>query len=60
MENVNITLELTLQETNMILDTLGKHPFESVVQLIGKIRLQGEAQIAALQEAEAVEVSEEV
>lgn len=53
MENVNITLELTLQETNMILDTLGKHPFESVVQLIGKIRIQGEEQLKAFQEAEA-------
>lgn len=59
MENVNITLELTLQETNMILDTLGKHPFESVVQLIGKIRLQGEEQLKAFQEAEAAS-SEEV
>lgn len=53
MENAQITLELTLNEVNMILATLGKHPFNDVVALIGKIRMQGEDQIKATQESQA-------
>lgn len=53
MENPEITVELTLNELNMILASLGKHPFDEVVALVGKIRSQGEVQIKALQEAEA-------
>ena len=48
-----IKLELTVEETNMILRTLGKHPFEDVVALINKIKQQGEPQVAAMAEAEA-------
>jgi hypothetical protein len=50
-----IKLELTIDEVNMILRTLGKHPFEEVVLLINKIKQQGEpqvAEIAAKQQAE--------
>ena len=47
-----IKLELTIQEVNTILRTLGKHPFEEVVALINKIKQQGDPQAAALQEAE--------
>lgn len=47
-----IKLELTVDECNTILRTLGKHPFEEVVALIGKIKQQGEPQVVAL-EAEA-------
>ena len=52
MENPEITIELTLNEINMILASLGKHPFDEISQLIGKIRSQGEEQISALQAAE--------
>lgn len=55
MENPEITLELTLNEINMILASLGKHPFDEVVALVSKIRTLGEAQIKALQEAASVE-----
>ena len=48
-----IKLELTIEETNMILRTLGKHPFEDVVALINKIKQQGEPQVAAMAETEA-------
>lgn len=48
-----IKLELTVDEVNMILRTLGKHPFEDVVALINKIKQQGEPQVAALAEADA-------
>jgi hypothetical protein len=49
MENPEITVELTLNEINMILASLGKHPFDEVVALVSKIRLQGEARIKELQ-----------
>ena len=50
-----IKIELTVDECNMILRTLGKHPFEDVVALINKIKQQGEPQVAAIAEAEAKE-----
>ena len=40
-----IKLELTLDEVNTILASLGKHPFESIFQLVGKIQAQGTAQL---------------
>lgn len=53
-----IKLELTVDEANTILRTLGKHPFEEVVMLINKIKAQGEPQVAAL-EAEAQKAAEQ-
>ena len=47
-----IKLELTIEETNTILRTLGKHPFDEVVMLINKIKQQGDPQVAAMAEAE--------
>jgi hypothetical protein len=47
-----IKLDLTIDEVNSILRVLSKHPFEEVVALIGKIKQQGEEQVAAA-EAEA-------
>jgi hypothetical protein len=43
-----IKLELTIDETNMILRVLGQHPFAEVAALIGKIKGQGEPQVAEL------------
>jgi hypothetical protein len=43
-----IKLELSVEEINMILRTLGKHPFEEVVLLINKIKQQGEPQVAEM------------
>ena len=43
-----IKLELTIDEANTILRVLGKHPFEEVVALIGKIKSQGDPQAEAL------------
>jgi hypothetical protein len=48
-----INLELKVEEVNTILRVLGKHPFEEVVALIGKIKQQGDAQVAEMQKAEA-------
>ena len=47
-----IKLELAVEETNMILRTLGKHPFEEVVALVNKIKQQGEPQVAAMKPKE--------
>jgi len=44
-----IKLELTIEETNMILRSLGKHPFEDIAALIIKIKQQGEPQVAELE-----------
>ena len=45
-----IKLELSIDECNMILRVLGKHPFEEVVSVVNKIKQQGEPQVAALAE----------
>jgi len=57
-----IKLELSIDECNMILRVLGKHPFEEVVAVINKIKAQGEPQVLAMAEAEktAVEASAEL
>ena len=47
-----INLELSVAEVNTILASLGKHPFVEIANLIGKIKQQGEAQVAAAQQAE--------
>lgn len=52
-----IKLELTVDECNTILRVLGKHPFEEVVTIIGKIKSQGEPQVVAM-ETEAAKSAE--
>jgi len=47
-----IKLELSIDDCNMILRVLGKHPFEEVITVINKIKQQGEPQVQAM-EAEA-------
>lgn len=44
MEQI-IKLELTVQEVNSILASLGKHPFDQIAALISKIKQQGDAQV---------------
>jgi hypothetical protein len=44
-----IKLELTVSEVNTILASLGKHPFVEIANLIGKIKNQGDSQLAAAQ-----------
>lgn len=41
-----INLELSVAEINVILRSLGKHPFDEIATLIAKIKRQGEAQLA--------------
>jgi hypothetical protein len=48
-----IKLEFEINEVNMILAVLGKHPFEEVVALVTKIKQQGDPQAQALADAAA-------
>jgi len=43
-----IKLELEINEVNMILAVLGKHPFEEVASLVVKIKNQGDPQAEAI------------
>lgn len=45
METQILKLELTVAEINVILRSLGKHPFDEIADLISKIRGQGETQL---------------
>lgn len=46
-----IKLELTIDEVNVILRSLGKHPFDEIAQLVVKIKQQGDPQAQALEAA---------
>ena len=51
MENLDqttINLELNVAEVNVVLRSLGKHPFEEIAALVAKIKGQGESQLAEL------------
>lgn len=54
---MSVKLDLEVPEVNVILRTLGKHPFDEIAALISKIKQQGDEQLAA-QEAEAAKASE--
>lgn len=47
MENTVVNLELTVAEVNVILRSLGKHPFDEIANLVTKIKGQGERQLEA-------------
>lgn len=49
MEETKINLELTVAEVNVILRSLGKHPFEEIAALIARIKAQGESQLAEIE-----------
>lgn len=42
-----ISINLTLEEINQILESLGQCPYVEVFQLISKIKVQAEAQVQA-------------
>jgi len=48
-----IKLDLEVNEVNLILRSLGKHPFDEIASLISKIKQQGEAQLAEQEKAQA-------
>lgn len=53
MEENLLSIELTIAEVNVILRSLGKHPFEEIAALIQKIKQQGEVQLAEMQQGQA-------
>lgn len=56
MENdqtLELNLSLSIAEINVILRSLGKHPFEEIAALIQKIKQQGEVQLAEMQQRQA-------
>ena len=53
MEENLLSIELTVAEVNVILRSLGKHPFEEIAVLIQKIKQQGEVQLAGACPAQA-------
>lgn len=55
---MNIKLELTVDEVNAILRSLGKHPFEEIALLINKIKEQGEPQVAEMAKAQEAAATE--
>ena len=57
-QQLTIKLELTIDEVNAILASLGKHPFEAIFQLVNKIQQQGAGQVQAA-EAEAAKAAAE-
>ena len=48
-----ITLQLTVNEVNAILNGLSKLPYEAVHQIIANIQKQGQEQIKAIENATA-------
>jgi hypothetical protein len=55
---MNIKLDLTVDEVNTILRSLGRHPFDEIAALIAKVKQQGEAQILEQQKTAATENTE--
>lgn len=51
LDNETLSLELTVAEVNVVLRSLGKHPFEEIAALINKIKAQGEVQVRQIVEA---------
>lgn len=47
----SITLQLTTDEINLILESLGQQPFVKVYSLIGKIQNQAAAQLSGKETA---------
>ena len=52
MEENLLSIELTVAEVNVILRSLGKHPFEEIAALIQKIKQPGEVQLAEMQQGQ--------
>lgn len=49
MNELILNLELTVSEVNVVLASLGKHPFDEISKLIYKIKMQGETQLKELE-----------
>lgn len=59
MNDLQITLNVTAQQANLILSGLSKLPYEAVSELISSIMAQGSAQVAAAKSSEKTETATE-
>ena len=53
-----LKFELSLEEANIILGSLGKMPYESVVGLVAKLQKQAAPQLAEQNQTQAEETAE--
>lgn len=51
---MNLCINLTLDELNFIIGTLTERPYKEVAELIGKLQIQGEQQLAEIRRSESV------
>jgi hypothetical protein len=51
MENLPITIKLTLAQWNLVLNALGQRPFAEVNEIISAIKVQGEQVVAEAKDA---------
>jgi hypothetical protein len=58
MEDVKVSIEMTIAQANTVLAALGKQPFEAVADIIASIRAQGSAQMAEHQKKQQEAASE--
>ena len=58
MEKYMLNFELTIEETNTILASLGKQPFDAVAAIITKIQQQAAPQVPAVLAAREAEKAE--
>jgi hypothetical protein len=56
---MNVTITLTIEEANYVLAALGARPFGEVVDLITKIKMEAEQQLAKMPSVEAPEPTED-
>jgi len=54
---MNITLTLSVQEVNQILDALSHRPFREVAEMVQKVQQTANAQVAAANEKLAAEAA---
>ena len=55
---MGIKLELTIAETNVVLQSLAKQSYETVASVIAKIQGQGGPQVAEVEKEEAAAIAE--
>lgn len=54
-----LKFELTVSEANLVVGSLGKMPYETVAELVQKLREQAQPQLAAMEQAESEAVDGE-
>lgn len=53
-----VTIKITVDELNIVLQSLGKMPLEAVFQVFAKLKTQGQEQISAPDETPNIDIEE--